>query len=107
MLVFFYVDSFLNLYWIYYNIAFCFVCFAVVFGHEACGLSAPLLGIIPTSSTMEGQVLTTGLPGKSQHLYLCLDTKGSVFLPGESQEWGSLLGCSLWGLTESDMIEAT
>ena len=25
-----------------------------------------------------------------------------VFLPGESQGWGSLVGCPLWGLTESD-----
>ena len=30
-----------------------------------------------------------------------------VFLPGESQGWGSLVGCCLWGLTESDMTEAT
>ena len=25
-----------------------------------------------------------------------------VFLPGESQGWGSLVGCRLWGHTESD-----
>ena len=24
-----------------------------------------------------------------------------VFLPGESQGWGSLVGCRLWGHTES------
>ena len=30
-----------------------------------------------------------------------------VFLPGESQGWGSLVGCSLWGHTESDTIEVT
>ena len=30
-----------------------------------------------------------------------------VFLPGESQEWGSLVGCCLWGRIESDMTEAT
>ena len=30
-----------------------------------------------------------------------------VFLPGESQEWGSLVGCRLWGRTESDTTEAT
>ena len=30
-----------------------------------------------------------------------------VFLPGESQGWGSLLGCRLWGHTESDMTEGT
>ena len=30
-----------------------------------------------------------------------------VFLPGESQRWGSLVGCRLWGHTESDTTEAT
>ena len=30
-----------------------------------------------------------------------------VFLPGESQGQKNLLGCSLWGLTESDMTEVT
>ena len=30
-----------------------------------------------------------------------------VFLPGESQGWGSLVGCRLWGCTESDTIEVT
>ena len=30
-----------------------------------------------------------------------------VFLPGESQGWESLVGCRLWGCTESDMTEAT
>ena len=30
-----------------------------------------------------------------------------VFLPGESQGRGSLVGCRLWGRTESDITEAT
>ena len=30
-----------------------------------------------------------------------------VFLPGESQGRGSLLGCRLWGCTESDTTEVT
>ena len=30
-----------------------------------------------------------------------------VFLPGESQGRGSLVGCPLWGRTESDMTEVT
>ena len=30
-----------------------------------------------------------------------------VFLPGESQGWGSLVGCRLWGRTEWDTTEAT
>ena len=31
----------------------------------------------------------------------------SSFLPGESQGRGSLVGCRLWGRTESDMTDAT
>ena len=30
-----------------------------------------------------------------------------VFLPGQSQGWGSLLGCRLWGRTDLDMTEVT
>ena len=30
-----------------------------------------------------------------------------VFLPGESQGQGSLVGCCLWGCTELDKTEAT
>ena len=35
------------------------------FGHEACGILAPWLGIKSTSSALEGKVLITGPPGKS------------------------------------------
>ena len=31
----------------------------------------------------------------------------TVFLPGESQGWRSLVGCHLWGRRESDTTEAT
>ena len=31
----------------------------------------------------------------------------SMFLPGESQGWRSLVGCCLWGRTESDTTEVT
>ena len=34
-------------------------------------------------------------------------TPTPVFLPGESQGWGSLVGCHLWGHTESDTTEGT
>ena len=34
-------------------------------------------------------------------------THSSVFLPGESQGRGSLVGCHLWGRTESDITEVT
>ena len=30
-----------------------------------------------------------------------------VLLPGESQERGSLVGCRLWGRTESDTTKVT
>ena len=30
-----------------------------------------------------------------------------VFLPGESQGWGTLVGCRLWGRRESDTTEVT
>ena len=30
-----------------------------------------------------------------------------LFLPGEYQGWGSLMGCHLWGRTESDTTEVT
>ena len=30
-----------------------------------------------------------------------------VFLPGESQGWGNLVGCGLWGCTELDTTEMT
>ena len=35
------------------------------FGHKACGILAPQPGIKPASSPLEGEVLTTGPPGKS------------------------------------------
>ena len=33
--------------------------------YEACGILAPQPGIEPTSPALEGEVLTTGPPGKS------------------------------------------
>ena len=47
----------------------------------------------------------------STHIEFCRRTFAvqptPVFLPGESQGWGSLAGCHLWGRTESDTTEAT
>ena len=34
-------------------------------------------------------------------------THSNMYLPGESQGWGSLVGCHLWGRTGSDTTEAT
>ena len=41
---------------------------SVFFGHEARGISAPLPGVEPAPPALEGEVLTTGLPGKSPAL---------------------------------------
>ena len=48
------------------------------------------------------------------HLHFSLSCIGEgngkptpVFLPGESQGRGSLVGCRLWGCTESDTTEVT
>ena len=57
------MDHFQSLYWICYNIA-SGLCFGV-FGHEACGILAPRPGIEPAPTALEGEVLTTGPPGKS------------------------------------------
>ena len=35
------------------------------FGREACGILGPRLGIKPAHPALEGEVLTTGPPGKS------------------------------------------
>ena len=40
------------------------------------------------------------------HFY-ALEKKTATHLPGESQGWGSLVGCRLWGHTESNMTEVT
>ena len=58
-----------------------------------------------------------GVPGRGNSKYtgrwdsdyLKVDSKrkGKRAGPGESQGLGSLVGCRLWGLTESDTTEAT
>ena len=37
------------------------------FGHEACGISAPRPGMQPAPPALEGEVLTSGPPVKSQN----------------------------------------
>ena len=41
------------------------------FGHEACGILAPRTGIELAPPALEGEILTTGPPGKSQRLFFC------------------------------------
>ena len=40
------------------------------FGHEACAILAPRPGIEPAPPALEGEVLTTGPPGKSLELII-------------------------------------
>ena len=81
----------------------------------------------PHSSTLAWKIPRTGEPGRLQSMglrrvghdwatSLSLFTfmhwrrkwqPTPVFLPGESQGQRSLVGCSLWGRTESDTTEAT
>ena len=57
------MDYFKTFYWICCNIA-SVLCFWI-FGHEACGILVSWPGIEPTPPASEGEVLTTGPPGKS------------------------------------------
>ena len=89
-----------------------------------------LLGsMAPHSSTLAWKIPWTEEPGRLQsmgslesdmterlHFHFSLFTfmhwrrkwqPTPVFLPGESQGQGTLVGCHLWGRTESDMTEAT
>ena len=73
----------------------------------------------PTHSSTGGQAVGVYFVGF--HVYEMVDSKKTelvysgrmpwqptpVFLPGESQGRGSLVGCRPWGRTESDTIEAT
>ena len=71
-----FLKSLLNL------LQYCF-CFMIwFFGHEACGILAPRPGIEPAPPALEGEVLTTGPPGKS--LVICF----SLFLKLGARECG-------------------
>ena len=76
----------------------------------------------PHSSTLAWKIPWTEEPGRLQSMGLLRVGTLSlftfmhwrrkwqptpVFLPRESQGWGNLVGCRLWGRTESDMTEAT
>ena len=77
----------------------------------------------PHSSTLAWKIPWTEEPGRLQsmgslrvghdftftfHFHALekeMATHSNVFLPGESQGRGSLVGCRLWGRTESDTTE--
>ena len=54
------------------------------FGREACGILAPQPGVEPTPPALEGEVLTTGPPGKSPHWLL---TKIKLPLTHKGRIW--------------------
>ena len=57
------------------------------------------------SSILAWEILWTEEPGSLQSVMKWQPTP--VFLPGESQGRGSLVGCHLWRRTESDKTEMT
>ena len=50
---------------------YCFCFMFWFFGREACEILALWPGVEPTALALEGEVLTTGLPGRSLLLLLC------------------------------------
>ena len=54
--------------------------YVLVFGHETCGILATRPGIEPAPPALEGEVLTTGLPGKSLYFLITYSIRiiGSV-----------------------------
>ena len=77
----------------------------LVFGHQACGILAPQLGIKPAPPALEGKVLTTGPAGKSltsllkfaSLVHLQYQLSGVSFLENELRN-GDLLAGGLQGV---------
>ena len=61
---FFFLKSLLNL------LQYCFCFMFWFFGPEAYGILAPQPGIEPAPPALEGEVLTTGPPGKSLRVFI-------------------------------------
>ena len=75
---------------------FCFI------GREACGILASQPGMEPTLPALEGRLLTTGLPGKSQpsysYLRICEEVKAIWNKAGNvmwQKDWSIYWKCSL------------
>ena len=84
------------------------VSFAIIFSHsEGCFYTLLIVSVAvqkPLSLPMQETQVD---PGVGKIPWRRAWPPSPVSLPGESQGWGSLVGCHLWGRTESDMTEAT
>ena len=69
-----------------------FFLYVLFFGCEACGILPSQPGIKPAPPALQGEVLTTGPPGKALI---------PVFLPGKLHGQRGLQDCSPWGREES------
>ena len=58
----------------------------------------PFIGLQESDTTEQLSLSLSQFPEESPNV---------GWWPGESQGWGSLVGCRLWDRTESDMTEAT
>ena len=67
----------------------------------------PTLEFLPESPMNRGAWWATMRSQRSDTTWRRKWQPTPVFLPGESQGWRSLVGCRLWGRTESDTTEAT
>ena len=93
---FFFEDFFM---WIIFKVVIEFVpilflFYFWLFGFKACGILAPWPGTKPTPGTLEGKVLTTGLPGKPQHLLNTLTSKPQFQVSDIGNLWPEDLGQS-------------
>ena len=58
----------------------------------------PFIGLQESDTTEQLSLSLSPFPEESPNV---------GWWPGESQGWGSLVGCRLWDRTESDMTEVT
>ena len=88
-----FLKSLLNL------LQYCFCFMLWIFGPEACEILAPWPRIEPALPALEGEVLTTGPPGKSQ-MFAVLSHCFGVFGSKNELTWWLVprLPCRLWAL---------
>ena len=63
---------------------------------------APVHGVVKSRARLSNFTFTFHLHALEKEM-----ATHSMFLPGESQGRGSLVGCCLWGRTESNTTEVT